>query len=308
MPEISLVIPSYNETENIKSFTAELIERMEATGCSFEIIFIDNASTDGTIDHIRQMCSADNRLKAIVNARNFGQIRSPFYGVQQAYGDAVIHLPSDGEVPSSGIPELIAQWKEGMKVVHAVKEYDGSNLMIFLKSTFQRSLNSISSEELTYNSSGYGLVDQTVITHMRNIKAAVPYYRGLLNQLSGDIGIVRYVHRKRNFGLSKNNLMSLTDYALVGLVHQSKIPLRAMMLLGGVGAIVSLGLSFYYLGIKLLYWDSLQLGIAPLICMTLFMMAVLMFFIGLLGEYLYHIFLTTRNFPMVVERERINFD
>ena len=305
---ISVVLPTFNEVEALGPFMANISKELDGLPYDYEFLIIDNASDDGTIELIRDLCAGDSRIKAIINTKNYGQIRSPFYGVLQAHGDAIIHLPSDGEVPATIIPGLLESWEQGKTVVHAVKVYSRKTLLTGLKHVFQRLLSRISSVELTYNSSGYGLVDKSVIAELRKVKSIFPYYRGLLNELSGRIGYVNYTHQTRLGGISKNTLLSLADYSLVGLVNHSKVPLRVVMLIGIASATVSMLTSIVYLVLKLMYWDSFQAGIAPIISLSLFVQGISMFFIGLIGEYLYHVFLNTREVPLVVEAERINFE
>lgn len=306
--KISVVLPTYNELKSLPVVVDQIIDIFDQSSYQLEILVIDNASNDGTVELIRSMCREHPFIKAIINTNNFGQIRSPFYGILQAGGDAIIHLPSDGEVPSKIIPELLLEWEKGFRVVHAVKEYTTRSSLRFLKELFQKTLNRYTSTEMTFNSSGYGLLDASVVREMRKIKSIYPYYRGLINELGGEGSIVKYQHVNRKEGISKNNLLSLTDYALVGIVNYSKIPLRIMMVFGLIGASISFLVGFGYFILKLLDFDGFQAGLVPLAALSLFMHGLTLFFIGLIGEYIYHIFINTRGHPLVAESETINFE
>ena len=306
--KISVVLPTYNEIQSLPVVVDEIIDVFKKLNYEYEILIIDNASTDGTIKLIRSMCENYSFVKAIINANNFGQIRSPFYGILQSDGDAVVHLPSDGEVPISIIPSLLLKWEKGYRVVHAVKKYQTRSALTFVKELFQNILNRLTSTEMTFNSSGYGLLDAAVVKEMRKIKSIYPYYRGLLNELGGKSASVKYQHVNRKVGISKNGLLSLTDYGLVGIVNYSKFPLRLMMVCGLIGASVSFFVGFGYLILKILDWEGFQAGLVPLAALSLFMHGLSLFFIGLLGEYIYHIFINTRGHPLVAEAEKINFD
>jgi polyisoprenyl-phosphate glycosyltransferase len=305
---ISIVTPCYNEIENIDELTHRIRAVMETLPYDYEHIFIDNASTDGTAKKIKEIAAHDNHVKLIVNARNFGHIRSPYYGMLQAHGDACILIASDLQDPPEIIPEFIAKWEEGFKTVLAVKpESEENSVMFFLRKTYYRFIAKISEVPLVQNATGAGLFDRVVIEILRKIQDSNPYFRGLLCEIGFPIALVPFKQPRRLRGITKNNFYTLYDIAMIGITNHSKVPLRLMtmggFLLSFLSALVALG----FLIAKLISWDSFQLGTAPILIGLFFFGAVQTFFIGVIGEYIGSIYTQVRNMPLVVELERVNF-
>jgi glycosyltransferase involved in cell wall biosynthesis len=305
---ISIVTPCYNEIENIDELTHRIRAVMETLPYDYEHIFIDNASTDGTAKKIKEIASHDIHVKLIVNARNFGHIRSPYYGMLQAHGDACILIASDLQDPPEIIPEFIAKWEEGFKTVLAVKpESEENSIMFFLRKTYYRFIAKISEVPLVQNATGAGLFDRVVIEILRKIQDSNPYFRGLLCEIGFPIALVPFKQPRRLRGITKNNFYTLYDIAMIGITNHSKVPLRLMtmggFLLSFLSALVALG----FLIAKLISWDSFQLGTAPILIGLFFFGAVQTFFIGVIGEYIGSIYTQVRNMPLVVELERVNF-
>ena len=305
---ISIVTPCYNEIENIDELTHRIRIVMEILPYDYEHIFIDNASTDGTAKKIKEIAAHDIHVKLIVNARNFGHIRSPYYGILQAHGDACILIASDLQDPPEIIPEFIAKWEQGFKTVLAVKpESEENSVMFFLRKTYYRFIAKISEVPLVQNATGAGLFDRVVIEILRKIQDSNPYFRGLLCEIGFPIALVPFKQPRRLRGITKNNFYTLYDIAMIGITNHSKVPLRLMtmggFLLSFLSALVALG----FLIAKLISWDSFQLGTAPILIGLFFFGAVQTFFIGVIGEYIGSIYTQVRNMPLVVELERVNF-
>ena len=305
---ISIVTPCYNEIENIDELTHRIRAVMETLPYDYEHIFIDNASTDATAKKIKEIAAHDIHVKLIVNARNFGHIRSPYYGMLQAHGDACILIASDLQDPPEIIPEFIAKWEQGFKTVLAVKpESEENSVMFFLRKTYYRFIAKISEVPLVQNATGAGLFDRVVIEILRKIQDSNPYFRGLLCEIGFPIALVPFKQPRRLRGITKNNFYTLYDIAMIGITNHSKVPLRLMtmggFLLSFLSALVALG----FLIAKLISWDSFQLGTAPILIGLFFFGAVQTFFIGVIGEYIGSIYTQVRNMPLVVELERVNF-
>ena len=306
---ISVVSPCFNESENIEELCNRVRETMLILQYEYEHICIDNNSTDDTVQKLKRRCLEDKRLKLIINARNFGHIRSPYYGLLQAKGDAVVLIASDLQDPPEMIPEFIKKWEEGYKTVLAVKpESEESKVMFFLRKSYYHIITMISEAPLIKNATGAGLFDREVIEILRKLEDPYPYFRGLLAEVGFAIATVPFVQPRRMRGVTSNNFYTLYDIGMLGITNHSKVPLRLMAIGGFVLSILSLIIAFLFLIAKLFFWNSFQLGIAPILIGIFFFGAVQTFSIGLLGEYVGSIHTKVRNMPLVTERERINFD
>jgi len=306
---ISIVTPCYNEIDNIEELCQRVATVMAAQPYEYEHICIDNCSTDGTVEKIKEIAQQNKRIKLIVNVRNFGHIRSPYYGIQQSNGDACILIASDLQDPPEMIAEFINKWEQGYKTVLAVKpESEESSVMFGLRKAYYRLLARISDVPLVQNATGAGLFDRAVVDILRSIQDPYPYFRGLLCEIGFPIATVPFKQPRRKGGVTKNNFYTLYDIAMLGITNHSKVPLRLMTISGFLLALFSLLVAFSFFIAKLLYWDSFQLGTAPLLIGVFFFGAIQAFFIGLLGEYIGSIHTQVRNMPLVIEKERINFE
>jgi polyisoprenyl-phosphate glycosyltransferase len=311
MPLISVVTGSFNEEENV----AELYRRVcqafseQLSKYTWELIFIDNASTDRTVETLKSIASADKRVKIIVNNRNFGHIRSGYHAFLQARGDAVIAMASDLQDPPEMLPQFVRKWEEGYKIVLAQKtESRESRLLFFVRKSYYNIINRLSEIELVKNVTGFGLYDRRVVEDIRKIDDPYPYFRGLICDLGYERALIPFTQPVRKRGLTKNNFYTLWDMAMLGITNHSKVPLRIAVFVGcGVGS-VSFLVAFVYLIYKLLYWSNFQVGTAPLVIGMFFIGAVQLVFIGLLGEYIGAIHTQVLRRPPVIEKERINFD
>lgn len=311
MPLLSIVTGCFNEEGNV----AELYQRVcktlaeELPEYAFEMIFIDNASTDKTLDILRNIARSDKRVKVIVNNRNFGPLRSGHHAILQAKGDALILLASDLQDPPEMIPQFVRKWVEGFKVVLAQKvSSEESSTFFFVRSLYYRIVKRLSSIEVIEHVTGFGLYDRQVIEDVRRINDPYPYFRGLIFELGYQHSLITFNQPARKRGFSKINLYELWDVAVLGITNHSKIPLRLAIFTGfGIG-IFSFFLALLYLLYKLLFWQNFQLGIAPLVIGIFFLGAVQLVFIGILGEYIGSIHTQVLHRPLVIEKERINFD
>lgn len=305
---ISIVTPCYNEEDNIEELYQRVAAVMATQPYDYEHICIDNCSTDGTVQKIKDIASQDPRLKLIVNARNFGHIRSPYYGILQSSGDACILIASDLQDPPEMIAEFIQKWEQGYKTVLAVKpESEESSIMFALRKLYYRLITRISEVALVQNATGAGLFDCAVIEILRSIQDPYPYFRGLLCEIGFPIATVPFKQPRRQRGVTKNNFYTLYDIGMLGITNHSKVPLRLMTISGFILAIFSLMVALVFLLAKLIYWNAFQLGTAPIVIGIFFFGAVQAFFIGMLGEYIGSIHTQVRNMPLVVELERVNF-
>lgn len=305
---ISIVTPCYNEEENIDELCQRISNVMEGLSYDYEHICIDNCSTDSTVSKIKAKAAIDKRIKLIVNARNFGHIRSPYYGILQSSGDACILIASDLQDPPEMIAEFISKWEQGYKTVLAVKpESEESAIMFGLRKAYYRLIARISEVPLVQNATGAGLFDRAVIDILRSLQDPYPYFRGLLCEIGFPIATVPFKQPRRQRGVTSNNFYTLYDIAMLGITNHSKVPLRLMAMSGFLLALLSLIVALAFLVAKLVYWDAFQLGTAPILIGIFFFGAVQAFFIGLLGEYIGSIHTQVRNMPLVVELERVNF-
>lgn len=306
---ISIVTPCYNEEENIEELCQRVTAVMVAQPYDYEHICIDNCSTDGTVTKIKKIAAHDRRVKLIVNARNFGHIRSPYYGLLQSSGDACVLIASDLQDPPEMVAEFIKKWEQGYKTVLAVKpESEESSIMFGLRKVYYRLIARISEVPLVQNATGAGLFDRAVVDILRSIQDPYPYFRGLLCEIGFPIATVPFKQPRRQRGVTKNNFYTLYDIGMLGITNHSKVPLRLMAMSGFLLAFLSLIVALIFFVAKLVYWDLFQLGTAPILIGIFFFGAIQAFFIGVLGEYIGSIHTQVRNMPLVVEMERVNFE
>lgn len=308
MTTISIVTPCYNEEENVDELYERIRTAMQGLNYEYEHLFIDNASTDGTVEKIRSLAALDPRVKAIINARNFGHIRSPYHALLQASGNAVIGMASDLQDPPERIPEFIKKWEEGYKVVIGVKtRSQESNLFYLLRSTYYRFLRSLSDVPLIEHFTGFGLYDCEVIQILRSFNDPYPYFRGLIADIGFPIARIEFNQPKRLRGITKNNFYTLFDIAMLGLTGYTKVPLRLATMLGFLSAVISFLVGVIYLIYKLVDWQNFSLGLAPVVIGLFFLGSIQLIFLGIVGEYIGAIYTQVMHRPLVIEKERINF-
>jgi glycosyltransferase involved in cell wall biosynthesis len=306
---ISIVTPTYNEENNVDELCDRIRDVMETLPqYEWEHLFIDNASVDGTVDRIRARIAVDPRVGLIVNVRNFGHVRSPYYGIIEADGDAVISLASDLQDPPELLPRFLEGWEEGFKVVAGVKATAEEGFVIgAMRSTYYRLLAKIADVEVIQGFTGFGLYDRDVIVHMRELRDAYPYLRGVVSELGYPHKKVPFDKRARKAGRTSNNFFTLYDLAMLGFTSHSRVPLRIAAMTGFALSMLSGSVAGGYLAMKLLFWDNIPFGFAPLLIGVFFLGSLQLFFIGLVGEYLGVMYLNVLRRPLVVEKERLNW-
>lgn len=310
MKTITLLTPTYNEVENLE----ELLKRVWATveplraNYHFEYLFIDNDSTDGTQQLLRKLAAVDKRIKVIYNLRNFGHLRSPYYGLLQSSGDATVLMAADLQELPELIPQFIAQWEAGFPIALAIKnQSEESPLFFMMRKAYYELVSRLSHITLIKNATGFGLYDHKVIDLLRTLDDPDPYLRGIICELGFPIAEISYVQAARKRGFSKLNFYMLYDAAMLGFTGFSKIPLRLAAMLGFLGSVLCLLVALFYLVFKLIFWMDFTIGVAPTVIGLFFFSSVQLFFIGIVGEYIGAIHTQVRKRPLVVEKERINF-
>ncbi|HWQ27116.1 MAG TPA: glycosyltransferase family 2 protein [Chlorobaculum sp.] len=311
MKKISVVTACYNEEENIREVYTQVRDVVEKTlkEYAYEHIFIDNASTDKTVSILREIAVADDRVKVIVNSRNYGHIRSPYHGLIQADGDVVISIVADLQDPPEMIVDFVKKWEDGYDIVIAVKNQSLENrIMYSIRTMYYRLLKKLSDVKIYENFTGFGLYDKKIIQILRAIDDPYPFFRGIISELGFKVATVNYTQPRRERGITKNNFFTLYDMGILGIISNSKVPLRIATFFGFILSFISLLSGIGFLVGKLLFWNTFQAGIAPMLIGNFFLFGVLLFFIGILGEYVGAIYTQVLARPRVYEQERINFD
>jgi glycosyltransferase involved in cell wall biosynthesis len=306
---IAIVTPCCNEADNILPLHDE-IEGVMANfpQYSYEHLYIDNASTDGTSERLRSLAAREPSVKVILNARNFGHIRSPFYGLLQADADAVVCMASDFQDPPELITQMIQAWERGAKAVVAIKDSsDESGAFFALRKLYYRLVERLADVRTFQNFTGFGLYDRQVVDYCRSLQDPYPYFRGIIAETGLPTEEVHFHQPARKRGITKNNFYTLYDMAMLGITNHSKIPLRLATMSGFLMSLVSLAVGIVYLIYKLLFWQQFPVGTAPLVIGLFFFASVQLFFIGILGEYIGSIHTQVLKRPLVVEKERFNF-
>lgn len=310
MKTISVVTPCFNEEANV----FEVYKRVRAVfeklpQYQYEHIFIDNASRDNTLAILKEIANRDRHVKVIANARNFGHLRSPMHGMFQASGDAVILLFSDLQDPPELLAEMVEHWAAGIPVTLAIKNTSDENgLMFWLRTKYYRLVNRLADLETYENFTGFGLYDRRVIEIIRSFNDPYPYFRGMIAEIGLPHVKLFYNQGRRLRGVTKNNFYTLWDLAMLGITNFSKVPLRLLTFFGFGSALISVLFALLYLVYKLLFWNKFSVGIAPLVIGIFFLGSVQLICIGIVGEYVGAIHTQTMRRPLVIEKERINFD
>jgi glycosyltransferase involved in cell wall biosynthesis len=307
---ITIITACYNEVLNVRELHRRVLTMAaEVPEYRIEHLFIDNASTDGTVDVLREMAAEDPSVKVILNARNFGQVRSPMHVFLQAQGEAVGGLVADLQDPPELFVEMIREWEKGFPIVVAIKNSsDESGLMYRIRTAYYRLVASLTNVEVIEHFTGFGLYDRSVVEQIRaNFRDPYPYFRGMIAELGLPHSKVFYNQKRRKHGITKNNFYSLYDIAMLGITNLSKVPLRVVIGCGFISAVLSFIMGMFYFVYKIVFWNSFTVGVAPLVLGLFFLGSVQLIAIGIIGEYVGSIHTFVQNRPLVTEKERINF-
>lgn len=311
MKKISVLIPCYNEEENVVPMSEAIVNLFttELSNYDYELLFIDNHSTDKTKDLLREICAKNTHIKAIFNAKNFGQFNSPYYGILQTTGDCTISMVCDFQDPIELIPQYIKEWENGYKIVIGIKKSSKENpIMYKLRSIYYKVIKKFSNVEQIEHFTGSGLYDREFVEVLRNLKDPTPFLRGIVAELGFERKEISYEQPQRRAGKTHNNLYTLYDAAMLSFTSYTKIGLRLATFLGAGIGVASIVVALVYLVLKLIYWNRFNAGMAPIVIGMFFLGAVELFFLGFIGEYILSMNQRIMNRPLVIEEERINFD
>ncbi|MBQ9361699.1 MAG: glycosyltransferase [Lachnospiraceae bacterium] len=307
---ISFMIPCYNERENVVPMSEAIVGlmRSELKGYDYELIFIDNCSTDGTRDLLRQICAGNKKIKAILNAKNFGQFNSPYHAMCQTTGDCTVTLCCDFQDPVEVIPEFVQAWEQGYKIVCGIKATSRENKFIrFLRTCYYKLIRKMSDVEQIEHFTGFGLYDKSFIEVLKSLDDPEPFIRGIVAELGYKRKDIPYEQAKRAAGKTHNNFFTLYDAAMLSFTTYTKVGLRVATILGFILSVLSLIVAVFYVILKFIMWDDFPAGMLPVLIIVTVLGSMQLFFIGLLGEYVMNINRRVIHRPLVIEEERINF-
>lgn len=311
MKKISILIPCYNEEDNVVPMSEAIVDLFatELTAYDYELLFIDNDSHDNTRPLLREICAKNPKIKAIFNAKNFGQFNSPYYGILQTTGDCTISMVCDFQDPIELIPQYIKEWEKGYKIVIGIKTSSKENpIMYHLRGLYYKFIKKFSDVEQIEHFTGSGLYDRDFVEVLRNLKDPTPFLRGIVAELGYKRKEIPYEQPKRREGKTHNNFYSLYDAAMLSITSYTKIGLRLCTFFGVTCGGISVLIGLLYLVLKLVFWDNFVAGMAPILIGMFFLGAIQLFFIGFIGEYILSINQRVMNRPLVIEEERINFN
>lgn len=311
MKKISVMIPCYNEEENARPIYEAVRDELlrSCPNYDYEILFIDNKSQDRTREIIREICKEDSRVKAIFNAKNFGQFNSPYYGILQTSGDCTITMCADFQDPVEMIPQFVAEWEKGYKIVIGRKTESKENPFVyFLRGCYYKLIKKMSSCEQIEQFTGFGLYDSSFVQTMRDLKDPTPFIRGIVAELGPERKEIEYTQPQRRAGKTHNNWYSLYDAAMLSFTSYTKVGLRLATFIGFISAGISFLIGLIYLIAKICFWNSFTMGYAPMMIAIFFMGGIQLGFLGFMGEYIMAMNTRIMNRPLVVEEERLNFD
>ena len=308
--KISIMVPCFNEQENVVAISEAIVQQLEKLPkYDYEVLFIDNCSTDNTRPLLRQICKKNKKIKAIFNVKNFGQFNSPYYGLCQTSGDCAISICADFQDPVELIPEFLSYWEQGFQIVCGVKTSSKESKFVYgLRTFYYKMIKRLSSVEQIEHFTGFGLYDKSFLDVLRSLDDPTPFIRGIVAELGGKRVEVPYEQPLRRAGKTHNNWYSLFDAAMLSVTSYTKAGMRLAEFIGGFFAVLNLFFGMVYLIMKLIYWDRFVAGQAPIIIVISLLGSVLLAFLGFLGEYIAAINARLMHRPLVVEEERINFE
>ena len=310
MKMISFMIPCYNEKENVVPMSEAIVKLMQTdlSDYDYELLFIDNCSTDGTRDLLRQICAGNKKIKAIFNAKNFGQFNSPYHAMCQTVGDCTVTLCCDFQDPVEVIPQFVHEWENGYKIVCGIKATSRENkIMRFLRTCYYKLIRKMSDVEQIEHFTGFGLYDKSFIEVLKTLDDPTPFMRGIVAELGYKRKDVPYEQQRRAAGKTHNNFFTLYDAAMLSFTTYTKMGLRLATIMGFIMSVISLIVALVYLIMKLIWWDRFVAGMTPILLMVTVLGSMQLFFIGFLGEYVLNINKRVMHRPLVIEEERINF-
>lgn len=308
---ISILVPTYNEEENVEPLSEAIIEEMgkNLPQYDYELVFIDNDSNDRTREKIRGLCAGNTKIRAIFNAKNFGQFNSPYYGLLQTNGECTILMCADFQDPIYMIPKLVHEWEQGNKIVIGIKSKSKENkIMYFLRSCYYKLIKRMSSVEQIEHFTGFGLYDKEFIDVLRGLDDPTPFLRGIVAELGFKRKDIEYQQERRRAGKTHNNWYSLYDAAMLSFTSYTKVGMRIATILGFILSGISILVALMYLIMKLVFWERFVAGMTPILLGIFIFGSIQLFFIGLLGEYIMNINSRVTRRPLVIEEERVNFD
>lgn len=311
MKKISVLVPTYNEEQNVVPLSEAIINQLTTflPQYDYEILFIDNCSQDSTQEKLSKLCAGNHHIKAIFNAKNFGQFNSPYYGMCQTTGDCTISMCADFQDPVEMIPKFVHEWESGFKIVCAIKTTSKENrIMRFLRSCYYKIIKKMSSVEQIEHFTGFGLYDGSFINVLRNLNDPTPFLRGIVAELGFKRKDIPYEQQRRRAGKTSNNFYTLYDAAMLSFTSYTKIGLRFATIFGFIFSVLGLAVAFIYLLLKLIFWNSFAAGMAPILIGVFLFGSLQLFFIGLVGEYIMNINTRVMHRPLVIEEKRLNFD
>lgn len=313
MKKISVMIPCFNEVENVGPMSEAVVKIMteELSRYDYELLFIDNCSTDGTRDELERICKGNPKIKAIFNVTNFGQFNSPFHGMCQTTGDCTVSMCCDFQDPVEMIPKFVEAWEQGHKIVSGIKTSSKENpIVYFLRTIYYKLIKGMSSVEMIEHFTGFGLYDKSFIELLRHLDDTTPFLRGIVAEYGHGFNRleIEYEQAERRAGKTHNNFYSLYDAAMLSITSYTKVGLRLATFLGFLSSGASLLIAFVYLVLKLTHWNDFTAGYAPMVIGVFVLGSLQLFFIGLLGEYILNINTRVIRRPLVVEEKRLNFD
>lgn len=311
MKKLSIITPCYNEEVNVEICAQELKKVMSESlpNYKYEHIFADNASTDSTLNKLKEIAAKDKNVKVISNSRNVGPFRNMWNAMKSATGDAVVPLlPADLQDPPTVIPELVKNWEKGFLVTYGVRaNREESLIMRMARGLYYRIIKKFAAAVIPLNSGEFLLADKKVIDSILEVDDQYPYIRGLIAQTGVKSASVPYTWVKRERGKSKNNFISLIDQAINGFVSTSRVPARLALLGGFILSILGFCYAIFTLLSVWLSNGSAPVGIPTIIVGIFLLGGVQLLFLGLIGEYILSIHGQVRRTPPMFETERINF-
>lgn len=309
MKLISVITACFNEEKNIYNIYEKVKETLiQLKNYQYEHIFIDNSSTDNTVKLLKHIAQTDKNIKIIKNSRNFGWLRSPYHGILQASGDAIISISADLQDPPELIIEFIKKWEKGFKIVAGIKEKSDEFFVTFyIRKLYYKLIRHLSDGEIICNYTGFGLYDKSIINILKTFKDVNPFLRGMISEIGFEVAKVPYRQPVRKSGKSTLKLYRLYDVAILGIVNHSKLPLRLVTFLGFGLSSVSILIALIHIFLKVFLWKNINFSFSSILIGSFVFFSFQILLMGILGEYILAIHTQVLNRPLVIESERTNF-